>query len=281
MCARPFAPLSRFWPGKTWVRALFSGLMTFSVPTWEWTSGTWCSFPSSCIILIPRAIGSCWKRWRGPCGLEDSSPSWKLSVPTRPMLPGRRAPCWTCSSPPPVCPAPGRKRNSPVGNKKRPSCRTSPSVCEPYRGAAFRQRLKGDLPTAIHYNNLTMPALLERGTVVCFLASYTVAFALEVGHLLRPRPIVRLLGLAFVGAGLLAHTIFVFAASGNDLGRRPLASPFSALLLLAWILAVFYLYGSIHHGRLAWGLFVLPLVLGLIGLAESAPPGPESSPGGG
>src|SRR5260370_4823913 len=122
-----------------------------------------------------------------------------------------------------------------------------------------------------------MPGIIERVTVICFLASYTVAFALEVGHLLRPRPIVRLLGLAFGCAGLLAHTIFVCAASGNDLGRRPLASPFSALLLLAWILAVFYLYGSIHHGRLACALVVLPLVLGLTALSEIAPPGPYSS----
>src|SRR5439155_24450435 len=37
---------------------------------------------------------------------------------------------------------------------------------------------------------------------------------------------------------------------------------------LAWILAMFYLYGSIHYRRLAWGLFVLPVVVGILALAQ-------------
>src|SRR5262249_23162649 len=45
------------------------------------------------------------------------------------------------------------------------------------------------------------------------------------------------------------------------------ASRYGSFLFLAWIIAVFYLYGSLHHRKIAWGLFVLPLVLGLVGLA--------------
>ena len=126
----------------------------------------------------------------------------------------------------------------------------------------------------VEYNIPTMPAVIERVTVYCFLASYAVAFALEVLHFVRPRPIVRGLSLVCGAAGLLAQTLFV-AVKPLDL-----ASPFGSLLLLAWVLAVFYLYGSIHHGRLAWGLFVLPLVIGLIGLAELAPPSPEANSSG-
>jgi ABC-type uncharacterized transport system permease subunit len=112
-----------------------------------------------------------------------------------------------------------------------------------------------------------MPAVLDRVTVFCFAASYAVALALELLQLWRPRPIQRAFSLGFGSAGLLAHTIYVAVQ------QLPLSAPRSSLLLLAWILAVFYLYGSIHHRRLAWGLFVLPLVLGLIGLAQIAPPG--------
>ena len=113
--------------------------------------------------------------------------------------------------------------------------------------------------------------LLERITVFCFAASYSVALILELFQLWRPGHWQRLIGLAFGAAGLLAHTLYV------ALQPLPLASSFGSLLLLAWILAVFYLYGSLHHRRLAWGLFVLPLVLGLIALAELAPTGvPES-----
>jgi ABC-type transport system involved in cytochrome c biogenesis permease subunit len=110
-----------------------------------------------------------------------------------------------------------------------------------------------------------MSAYLERITVFCFAASYTVALILELVRLWRPYPALRLLSLGFGGAGLVAHTLFVAVQ------RLPLATPFGSLLFLAWILAVFYLYGSLHHRSVAWGIFVLPLVLGLIVLAELRP----------
>jgi ABC-type transport system involved in cytochrome c biogenesis permease subunit len=102
-------------------------------------------------------------------------------------------------------------------------------------------------------------ALLEKVSIFCFAASYGVALALELAHLLSPRPVLRYVGLGFGAAGLLAHLIYVRQLS--------LASPTGSLLFLALILVIFYLYGTVHHHRLAWGLFVLPLILGLIGLA--------------
>lgn len=101
----------------------------------------------------------------------------------------------------------------------------------------------------------------DRITLFCFGASYAVALALELLQLLWPRAVQRLLMLLFAGAGLLAHTLFLAVQ------RPPLRDPYGSLLFLAWILAVFYLYGSIHHRRLAWGVFVLPVLLGLIILA--------------
>ena len=99
---------------------------------------------------------------------------------------------------------------------------------------------------------------IDRITVMCFGASYGVALALELLQLLRPRGIQRLLGMVLAGAGILAHTLFLVVQ------QPPLSTQFGSLLFLAWILAVFYLYGSVHHGRLAWGVFVLPLVLGAL-----------------
>ena len=102
---------------------------------------------------------------------------------------------------------------------------------------------------------------LENVTIFCFFASYAVALITEIAQLVRPRPILRLIGTSFGSAGLLAHTIFLAV-------KRPdLASPSGSLLFLSWIVAIFYLYGTLHHRKIAWGLFVLPLVLGLIGLA--------------
>jgi ABC-type transport system involved in cytochrome c biogenesis permease subunit len=110
-----------------------------------------------------------------------------------------------------------------------------------------------------------MLTLLERVTIFCFAASYAVALLLELWHLLRPRPIWRYLSNAFGAAGLLAHVLYLVVQ------RPSLVAPLGSLLFLALILAIFYLYGAIHHHRLAWGLFVLPLVLGLIGLAVVSP----------
>lgn len=121
---------------------------------------------------------------------------------------------------------------------------------------------------------------LDRITVVCFAASYALAFVAELAYQLRPRPWLRCLGTLLGGAGLLAHTLFLAHAWFGP-GQAPvLASPFGSLLLLAWVLAVFYLYGSLHHRTLAWAVFVLPLILGLIGLASLFPhePGEASGP---
>src|SRR5262249_10166280 len=115
------------------------------------------------------------------------------------------------------------------------------------------------------------PAAMNRVTVVCFLASYGVALALELLYLLRPRPILRFLSLGFGAAGLLAHSMYLAWQ------RPPLAGQYGLLLSIAWILAIFYLYGSVHHSRLAWGVFVLPLILGLVTMAAALGPPPPGS----
>jgi ABC-type transport system involved in cytochrome c biogenesis permease subunit len=115
-------------------------------------------------------------------------------------------------------------------------------------------------------------AMLDRVTIVCFIASYAVALALEVLHQFRPWLIVRLLGLAFGAAGLVAQTIFLAVQ------RPPLVWQYGWMLFLAWILAVFYLVGSLHHRRQAWGVFVLPLVLGLVGFGAAFGPAGTKEP---
>ncbi|HEV3447720.1 MAG TPA: cytochrome c biogenesis protein CcsA [Gemmataceae bacterium] len=104
---------------------------------------------------------------------------------------------------------------------------------------------------------------LDRVTIFCFAASYSVAWLLELALLWAQRPALRYLATFFGAAGLLAHTIYFV------MQRLTLDSQAGSLLFLAWILATFYLYGSLHYRRLAWGLFVLPVVIGLIGLAQA------------
>ena len=114
--------------------------------------------------------------------------------------------------------------------------------------------------------------LLEKVTVFCFAASYAVAFGLDLWRLAQPRLILRLASLGFGAAGLIAHLIYLVMQA------PPLASANGSQLFLAFVLAVFWFYGTCHHHRVAWGLFVLPLVLVLIGLSQldsTRPPGEE------
>ncbi len=103
---------------------------------------------------------------------------------------------------------------------------------------------------------------LDRVTIYWFAASYSAALLLELVLLFVQRPVIRYLATLCGAAGLLAHTIYFVAQ------RLTLASQAGSLLFLAWILATFYLYGSLHYRRLAWGLFVLPVIIGLIALAQ-------------
>lgn len=106
---------------------------------------------------------------------------------------------------------------------------------------------------------------LQHVTVFCFAASYTLALLVEIARLVQPRMILRVVGNLLGAAGLLAHLIYLLVQ------KPSLASSSGSLLFLAFVLAVFWLYGSLHHAKVAWGVFVLPLVLGLIGLSLVTP----------
>jgi ABC-type uncharacterized transport system permease subunit len=98
-------------------------------------------------------------------------------------------------------------------------------------------------------------------THVCFGLSYLGALAFETARQARPSRTARIGGLVFGFAGLVAHTIFLATHQPNP------ATAHGSLLLLAWVLAIFYLYGSVHRQSPAWALFVLPVVLALVGLS--------------
>jgi ABC-type transport system involved in cytochrome c biogenesis permease subunit len=110
-----------------------------------------------------------------------------------------------------------------------------------------------------------MQPSLQNVSRFCFGASYAVALILELVQLLRPRPTARIAGLIFGSAGLGAHTAFLIFHPPS------ITTPYGSLLLLAWVVAVFYLYGALHHRQRAWAVFILPMVLILVGLTEVIP----------
>ncbi len=95
----------------------------------------------------------------------------------------------------------------------------------------------------------------------CFGLSYLLAFTLELARVRWPRTGLRTAGLVVGAIGLFTHSAYL------AIHHPSMAAPYGSLLLLAWVLAVFYFYGSLHHTRQAWGIFVLPVVLGLVALS--------------
>jgi len=114
-------------------------------------------------------------------------------------------------------------------------------------------------------------------SVVCFAASYAVALACEASRLLFRSGVRGAAMIAFAVAGLLAHTLFLAWRATTE-PAVPLSSAFDWYLLAAWLLAGGYLWLTIANPRTPVGLFMLPVVLGLIGAAQvsSRAPFPQS-----
>lgn len=111
-------------------------------------------------------------------------------------------------------------------------------------------------------------------SITCFAASYFVAFVLELTRLFFRSGIRGAIMLGFAGAGLFAHTVFLVYRAADTVGS-PLSSKQEWYLIAAWVLAVVYLYLTSYYPKKSFGVFILPLVLGLIGvgalLADAAP----------
>ena len=113
---------------------------------------------------------------------------------------------------------------------------------------------------------------LQNITRFYFGASYAAALILELVNLARTRPAARWAALAFGTAGLLAHSLFLLV-------QRPrVATSSGSLLLLAWVVAVFFLYGALHHRKQAWSIFVLPIVLILVVLSSLVSSSADDAP---
>lgn len=102
---------------------------------------------------------------------------------------------------------------------------------------------------------------LQGITHACFGLSYLSAFILELARLFWPAVGLRIASLVFGVAGLAAQSVYIVFNEPSP------ASPYGSLVLLSWVLAVFYLSGAIHHAKQAWGVFVLPVIIGLVGIS--------------
>ncbi len=111
--------------------------------------------------------------------------------------------------------------------------------------------------------------MLSGISITCFAASYALTLVLEASRLLFRAPVRHVIMLGITGAGLVAHTLYLVAQATDALhgGVAPLSSWYHWCLMAAWVLAVAYLVVLIRRPQAAFGLFVLPLLLGSLGVA--------------
>jgi len=109
---------------------------------------------------------------------------------------------------------------------------------------------------------------LSRVHLSCFLLSYLVAFGGELFRLLRGKQsYIRLVLIIAGAAGLLAHTAYLVNRSLAS-GLPPLVgSSHDWLLVLAWLGGLLYVLAVTTHEKLAIGIFLLPVTIGLVVMA--------------
>ena len=107
--------------------------------------------------------------------------------------------------------------------------------------------------------------------IICFASSYAIAWALEISRLLFRSGVRGAIMLGFAGAGLFAHTAFLYYRAVHATGV-PLSSERDWYLVAAWVLVVVYLFFAMLRAKVPFGLFLLPLALGLIGAAAFLAP---------
>lgn len=100
--------------------------------------------------------------------------------------------------------------------------------------------------------------------VVCFLASYIVAFGFDALRWRARWPWSRVISLLFGAAGLLAQTLYLLLRSSQTHQPPLLSSAHDWLLVLAWLVVLTHLFVSLLDSSIASGIVVWPLVVGLI-----------------
>jgi ABC-type uncharacterized transport system permease subunit len=112
--------------------------------------------------------------------------------------------------------------------------------------------------------------------MICFTASYAVALGLElVGLWHRPAWRRWAVVIALI-AGAIAHAWYL-AGRIADEPAAPLSSRHDWYLAVSWLLSVIYVTLSVYYPKRSFGLFLLPVMLGLIGASHWAATAPLAS----
>lgn len=114
-------------------------------------------------------------------------------------------------------------------------------------------------------------AVLDRLSVLCFAGTYALALSAEIARFVVRSAVRWYVAAALMALGWLVQTAYLV----NLAIKSPLvlvATPFESVMVLSWIVALIGLYLMLRSPKpVAVGMFVLPLVLGLITAGLFAP----------
>ena len=106
---------------------------------------------------------------------------------------------------------------------------------------------------------------MDRLKVLCFAGTYGLALLAELARLVVRSPVRWYLTVGLTALGWLVQTAFLANLALKEPMILPVTTAFESLMVLSWIVALIGLYLMVHSPRpVAVGLFVLPLVLGLV-----------------
>jgi len=109
---------------------------------------------------------------------------------------------------------------------------------------------------------------LTKISITCFAASYLVVLVVDLLRVWMPKSAIRsTIKIIFSLAGFFAHTVFLIHHTNLSLDQSGLwlGSWFGWSLAGAWLLMLAQLWLIFKKSRSNFGLFLLPVVLGLIG----------------
>jgi len=113
---------------------------------------------------------------------------------------------------------------------------------------------------------------LSEITIKCFFASYVVVLLLELSRLRFRLPARHLVTMMMAGAGLFAHTAFLWHRAHLELKTGlPLSSPSDWYLVAAWLAILACLVRAITNPDSSVGLFLVPTAISLVGITYGFP----------
>ena len=115
---------------------------------------------------------------------------------------------------------------------------------------------------------------MDRLSVLCFAGTYALALACDLARFAVRGTVRWYATVGLTALGWLVQTAYLGNRAWTTRGL-PVNSVFESLLVLAWIVVAIDLYLEVRSPRpLAVGVFLLPLVLGVLAIAVNAPRDP-------